>query len=67
MVGRLRQHLPSAIALQDPTNSPLWTGKDSGLAGEDEHMAKFLKKFEGLSAASLSGQAGPAAEKEEES
>lgn len=38
---------------QDPTNTPLWTGKDSSLASEDEHMAKFLKKYEGIAAAGL--------------
>lgn len=40
---------------QDVTNNPLWTGKDAGLAAEDEHMSKFLKKYEGFESASLSG------------
>lgn len=28
-----------AAAMQDPTNMPVWTGKDTSLASEDEHMA----------------------------
>lgn len=40
---------------QDVTNNPLWTGKDAGLAAEDEHMSKFLKKYEGFDSATLSG------------
>lgn len=46
----------TCVALQDVTNNPLWTGKDAGLAAEDEHMSKFMKKYEGFDSASIGGR-----------
>lgn len=47
------------MVVQDVTNNPLWTGKDAGLAAEDEHMSKFIKKYEGFDSASISGKGSP--------
>lgn len=50
---------PCAVpAPQDPTNHPLWTGKDSGMSAEDGRMAKFLSKYEGFTNIGLAPAAG---------
>ena len=30
---------------QDTTNHPAWTGEENTVSSEDEHMARFLKRF----------------------
>ena len=31
--------------IQDTTNHPAWTGEENTVSSEDEHMARFLKRF----------------------
>ena len=31
--------------MQDTTNHPAWTGEENTVSSEDEHMARFLKRF----------------------
>lgn len=41
---------------EDTTNHPAWTGEEGGISSEDEHLSKFMRKYEGLSAAGLPGR-----------
>ena len=43
----LRLHQGSTVvrAMQDTTNHPAWTGEENTVSSEDEHMARFLKRF----------------------
>jgi ribosomal protein L31 len=54
------------VCVQDTTTHPAWTGVEQAVT-EDEHLSKFLKRFEGFDSAQLPGRKeaeGPAAEKE---
>ncbi len=37
--------LDGIASMQDTTNHPAWTGEENTVSSEDEHMARFLKRF----------------------